>query len=86
MQAILGRAWSQASEIAASASENMSGYVESKGAWLQMFGVGALGAGVLACTLYVISRVMDKEPFLFNGGKLGRLEAQSVYVKQKKAC
>lgn len=53
---------------------------------MQMFGVGAVVAVVLACTLYVISRVMDKEPYLFNGGKLGKLEAQSTYITQKKTC
>jgi hypothetical protein len=43
--------------------------------------LAALGGVVL---LWFISRMMDSQPYLFNDGKLGYLEKQSPYVKNKK--
>lgn len=85
-RAILSRAWDQSSEVASATWGNMSEYLGGQGSMVQMAGVGAFWAVVLACTLFGISRVMDKEPYLFNTGKLGRLEGQSSYNTSKKCC
>ncbi len=53
---------------------------------LPLVGVGAAAALLAAFTLYLLSRYFDNEPFLFNGGKMGKLEAQSIYTANKKQC
>lgn len=83
--AILMGAREQASDLATVAYGKMSEYVESQQSLGHMVGVGAAGAAVLACTVYVASKCLDREPYLFNNGKLGKLEAQSVY-NTKKCC
>lgn len=53
---------------------------------LPLVAVGAAAALLAAFTLYVLSRYFDRDPFLFNGGKMGKLEAQSIYTANKKQC
>lgn len=41
---------------------------------------GSLLVGTMTMgTLFVITRFFDPDPYLYNKGKLGRLEAQSIY-------
>lgn len=47
--------------------------------------VGAAAAALAGFTLYLLGVFLDREPFLFNGGKMGKLEAQSCYTT-KKTC
>lgn len=61
-------------------------YVELEDSLLPMVGVGAVAASVIVCTLYVVSRCFDSDPYLFNGGKMGKLEARSTYNINKKCC
>ena len=35
--------------------------------------------------LWIFSRMLDPKPYLYNGGKLGYLEKDSVFVKAKKS-
>lgn len=79
-------AWAYASAFAATVREKMlecSGASEENGTML-LFAVGAVGAAMAAFALYLLSLYFDKDPFVFNGGKMGKLEAQSVY--SKKCC
>lgn len=52
---------------------------------MPMVGMGAAAAAVAGFTLYALSRYFDRDPFLFDNGKLGKLEAQSAYLA-KKSC
>ena len=45
--------------------------------------IGAAFAALLV--LWIVSRMIDPKPYLYNGGKLGYLEKQSVFVKAKKS-
>lgn len=49
-----------------------------------LFVLGAGAAAVAAFTLYLLGLYFDRDPFLFNGGKMGKLEAQSVYTNKKR--
>lgn len=51
-------------------------------ATMVLFGVGAVGASLAAFALYALSLYFDKDPYVFNGGKMGKLEAQSIYTKK----
>jgi len=53
---------------------------------LPLVAVGAAAALLAAFTLYLLTLYFDREPFLFNGGKMGKLEAQSIYTANKKQC
>lgn len=55
------------------------------GSYLPIVGAGLLVGTMTMCTLFVMTRFFDPEPYLYNKGKLGRLEAQSIY-SSKKAC
>lgn len=78
--------WSQASDVASILCEKMSELTGSPDPMLVMVGAGAAIAAVVICTLYVMSRYFDCEPYLFNDGKMGKLEATSVYNASKKRC
>lgn len=80
--------WSCASSIATAVREKI---LECAGAStadgiLPLFLIGAAAAVLAAFTLYALRLCLDKEPFLFNGGKMGKLEAQSCYTREKKCC
>lgn len=78
--------WGYASAIATAVREKIlecSGASEENGTMV-LFGVGAVGAALAAFALYLLSLYFDRDPFLFNGGKMGKLEAQSIYTK--KSC
>ncbi|CAM9290071.1 unnamed protein product [Hapterophycus canaliculatus] len=51
-----------------------------------LFVLGAGAAAVAAFTLYLLGLYFDRDPFLFKGGKMGKLEAQSIYTANKKRC
>lgn len=81
-------AWAHASAIATTVREKV---LECAGAtaedgMLPLVVVGAGAAMLAAFTLYVLGVYLDREPFLFNGGKMGKLEAQSCYTADKKCC
>ncbi|CAM9945738.1 unnamed protein product [Ectocarpus sp. 6 AP-2014] len=46
--------------------------------------LGAMGAALVAFTLYLTRLCFDRDPYVFNGGKMGKLEAQSVYTNKKR--
>lgn len=46
--------------------------------------IGVAAASVAACTIYAMSLYFDSDPYLFNGGKTGKLEAISAH--NKKSC
>lgn len=78
--------WSQASEVAGIVCEKVSELTGSQDPMLATVGAGAAAAAVVICTLYALSRYFDGEPYLFNDGKMGRLEASSIYSAGKKQC
>lgn len=51
---------------------------------LPLIVLGAMGAALLAFTLYLSGLYFDRDPFVFNGGKMGKLEAQSIYTDKKR--
>lgn len=78
--------WGYASAIATTVRDQIlecSGASDENGTMV-LFGVGAAGASLAAFALYLLSLYFDREPFVFNGGKMGKLEAQSIYTK--KSC
>lgn len=76
---------SQASEVSGMLCGKMSEYVGSQASTiLPMVGCGALIASLVFGTLFALSRYMDKDPFLYNNGKMGKLEAQSAYANKKR--
>lgn len=75
---------SQAMEFANVVYEKLSECIRSSDTLMPMVAVGAAAAAVAAFTLYALSRYFDRDPFLFDSGKLGKLEGQSVYLK--KSC
>lgn len=85
-EAILSRAWTQSSELASATWGNTLEYVGVQSSMVYMALLGTVAVALLVCTLYVISRITDKDPYLYNKGKLGRLERQSVYNTSKKSC
>lgn len=81
-------AWAYASAIATTVREKVlecAGATAEDGVLPLVF-VGAGAAVLAAFTLYLLSVYLDKEPFLLNGGKMGKLEAQSCYTREKKCC
>lgn len=81
-------AWAYASAIATTVREKVlecAGATADDGVLPLVF-VGAGAAMLAAFTLYLIGAFLDREPFLFNGGKMGKLEAQSCYTADKKGC
>lgn len=79
-------AWACASALATTVRDKV---LECAGATaedglLPLVCVGAAAAMLAAFTLYALSVYLDREPFLFNGGKMGKLEAQSCYTTEKK--
>lgn len=76
-------AWAT-SGLSALVSGKVSQLVEAAQPVMPMLVTGALGAVMVACTLYCAYLYMDPEPYLFNKGKLGPLEARSIYVQKKK--
>lgn len=80
-------AWTCASAIASTVRDKVlecAGATAEDGVLPLVF-VGAAAAMLAASTLYVLGIYLDKEPFLFNGGKMGKLEAQSCYTTDKKS-
>lgn len=83
----LDGAWAYASAIATTVRDKV---LECAGASAQdgiapLVLVGAAAAMLAAFTLYLLRLYLDREPFLLNGGKMGKLEAQSCYT-EKKCC
>eukprot|EP00903_Cladosiphon_okamuranus_P014306 g13288.t1 len=78
--------WAYASAIATTVREKVLEYAgaTAEDGVLPLVLVGAGAAMLAAFTLYLLSVYLDREPFLFNGGKMGKLEAQSCYTK--KSC
>lgn len=77
---------SKAMEFANVVYEKLSECIGSTDTLMPMVAMGAAAAAVAGFTLYALSRYFDRDPFLFNNGKLGKLEAQSAYLANKKAC
>lgn len=81
-------AWAFASAIATTVREKVlecAGATAEDGV-LPLVLIGAGAAVLAAFTLYLLGVYLDREPFLFNGGKMGKLEAQSCYTTDKKCC
>lgn len=76
---------SQALDFASVVRKKLADYAGSEESLLPQFGMGMLVATLAGCTLYGLSLFFDPDPFLYNGGKMGKLEAQSIY-KAKKKC
>ena len=74
---------SQAMEFANVVYEKLSECIGSTDTLLPMVAMGAAAATVAGFTLYALSRYFDPDPFLFNNGKMGKLEAQSPYLNKK---
>lgn len=64
--------------------EKLSEYIGSTDTLTPMVAMGAAAATVAGLVLYALSRYFDRDPFLFNNGKLGKLEAKSTYLADKK--
>lgn len=80
-------AWAHASAIATTVREKILECAGAEdGVLLPLVFVGAAAAMLAAFTLYLLGVYLDREPFLFNGGKMGKLEAQSCYTTEKKCC
>lgn len=80
-------AWAYASAIATNVREKVlecAGAMAEDGVLPLVF-VGAGAAMLAAFALYLLGMYLDREPFMFNGGKMGKLEAQSCYTT-KKSC
>lgn len=83
--ATITNAWVKTSEIVVESYGHIAQVCESQRAMFPVIWMGLVALGAVACTLYCASLYLDSEPFLFNKGKLGPLEAKSVYVN-KKCC
>ncbi|CAM9852392.1 unnamed protein product [Ascophyllum nodosum] len=75
--------WSQATDFAMVVRQKFLEYAGSEESALPMIGTGLLVGTLTVCTLYGLSRYFDPDPYLYNGGKMGKLEAQSTH---KKTC
>lgn len=74
---------SQASDCASVVREKLTEFAGCEDSLFPQIGTGMLVATLAVCTLYGLSRFFDPHPFLYNGGKMGKLEAQSIYSAKK---